>query len=572
MLTLTGTGFVFLLVLTGATLPFLASSSSHAPLTRLALALASALIGLYLAALATYHAQLPWAVVVLFPLMGALFAWRRRTSVAAFFNEPLVRTALGGWSMLAVYSVLMHSLVVSYSGGGWAGDWYEHYERTRFFLQRWPANHLFLETYSLPARPPMANLVTAGFLALSGTTFASYQVVTTLLSSLIFFPLSLIAGKAAAGLRWLVVLLMLNPLFVHNVAYPWTKLVAGFFIVLSVMLIWQARHEPRAIRWVPVMFAAGIVSHYSTVPWLLAFGGTGWWLLNSKLREVGSGYGREALIGSGIALALALTWFGWAASSYGIGYSIHATSTVSHAPITSAWGHVMIAVANVRHTILPDLDSPILGALMQQPHVTSRLRDFAFCLYQQNLLVALGLSNVLLIGWLLARQRGNYGRQELHWLVSVVLIVAVGATVHTWPVDLGLTHICLQALVLMGVAWLATKASTFGFGAKAFWGAGLAVDWFCGIFLHFGIMSLLLPRWLAPGNTDSTLIWHFSGAVITNFNAKRRLAEPFLADNLPSASIVACAAGVLLVSAIAISLRRPGIRDQQAATDRHMTA
>jgi len=46
-------------------------------------------------------------------------------------------------------------LVRSYSGGEWAGDWYEHYERARFFLERYPLGQKLISVYLLPARPPL---------------------------------------------------------------------------------------------------------------------------------------------------------------------------------------------------------------------------------------------------------------------------------------------------------------------------------------------------------------------------------------------------------------------------------
>ena len=86
-------------------------------------------------------------------------------------------------------------LVASYSGGGWTSDWFEHWERTQFFLDRWPLDTKFLGFGALPARPPLANLVTGALLAVTRQDFAHYQFFTTLLNSLAFLPAALLARR-----------------------------------------------------------------------------------------------------------------------------------------------------------------------------------------------------------------------------------------------------------------------------------------------------------------------------------------------------------------------------------------
>src|SRR5207302_962798 len=76
-----------------------------------------------------------------------------------------VRRCLLGYTFLLLWTFLLLGMIRVYSGGSWAGDWLEHFHRTLFFLWRLPANTVFIDIYPLPARPPLMNVVAAGFLA-----------------------------------------------------------------------------------------------------------------------------------------------------------------------------------------------------------------------------------------------------------------------------------------------------------------------------------------------------------------------------------------------------------------------
>jgi len=540
---------VFLGVIGALSLPGLTLLRVGGPATRLALAIPAGLIVFYLGAFVVYHAGLPWRSLVVLPLGAAAWGWLRRAELRTFFREPALPALLAGAGLIAAGASLCHALIVSYSGGGWAGDWFEHYQRACFFLLRLPADQTFLDLYLLPARPPLANLLVAGLLGLGSAGFASFQLFTTLLSTLVFFPLAAFlerrpdAGRATA---LLAVLLLLNPLFLHNAAYPWTKLIAAVFALPAVLLLWRAPERPALAAWSLPLFAAGIIAHYSIAPWLVAFGLAGLWRLRRRLAD--PHLWRHVAGAALAATALGGTWVAWTLLRYGLASSVEATSTVGHAPDVSWLGQVAITFQNIRHTFMPNWDSVVLTSLMQQPHPLSRWRDLGFTLYQQNLPMALGLGNLAALAWLATRLRP---REDLvFWCLGGALVVVLGVAVHTWPVDLGLAHICLQPLVLLGLAAVASGAAGLPRWLVAFWTAGLAVDFAWGIVLHFGAQSLLLPRLLAPGNSDRNLIWYFTGAEMNNYNGKVRVGEPFLADVLADqrVGLAAAFAGVLVLA------------------------
>lgn len=522
-----------------------------APLERLALGVAGALLLLYLAALGLYATSAPWIAAGLLPVAGLGAAWPRRAAARELWSDPEVRGALTGWLLLSLWCLGWHALIVSYSGGGWAGDWDEHYERALFFLHHWPADYRFIGFNLLPARPPLANLATAAILGVTGDGMVHYQVATTLLSTLFFFPLAALVrrwSEASPAGALLALLLMLNPLVVQNATFPWTKLAAAFFVVLATLLLQRTPGRDGRPGWAAIALTAGVLTHYSVMIWAIALG-AGWWWSISEQGKRGVAL-RESMWAAPLSLALLLTWFGWAAIHYAPEVMLTATSTVGLAPEAGWGGRVIIALQNIRHTLMPDLDSPVLATFMRQPDLLSRLRDFCFCLYQQSLPIALGLGNLCLCGWLLARRRDRSGAR--FWFVAIPLAVVLGATVHTWPVDLGVTHICLQPLVLLAIAGLAAAAQDVPFWLRIVWVVGAAVDLVLGILLHFGLQSLLLLQWTHPGEEAGALIYRLTGMAVLNFRGKLRLAQPFLADPFHEHAgvIIAVLAGLLIAAGL----------------------
>lgn len=523
------TVLAFLLIVGGIGLPLAARLRGFAPLERLALGAAGALVAAYLACFAVYLAGIDWSWLWLLPVGALAAAGRSRRELAIFVADPVVRGALVGWLLLAGWSLGLHALVFAYSGGTWAVDWFEHYERARFFLNRWPTDHVFVAGYHLAARPPLANLVAAGLLGLTEQSYSNYQVAATLLSSLAFLPLAALTqlrGSSVRALNLLVVLLMLSPLYAQNTTFPWTKLPTAFFVLVAVTLLAGRAPTPHRLPLALLALSAGMLTHYSTGPWIvaLACGGLaafGWRRLDSiRLPWLARG-----CLWAG---ALGATWFGWAAFEFGPGLLASATSTVGHAPDVGWLRKVAIAAGNIRHTLLPDWESPAATMLLGQPEFLGRLRDLAFVFYQVNLPLTFGTGNLCVLGWLIVRQPA--GPERRFWVVAGVVAVVTGIAAHSRLDQLGLAHISLQPLVLVGVAWVALRADELPRWLRTIWLAGLAVDFALGIVLHFGLQALTPLRWLHPDLPSTGLVRQLSEIAVANFENKYRGQQPFLAD------------------------------------------
>ena len=129
------------------------------------------------------------------PTATALGLWIGRRELAALIAVRDVRSLFVGQLIVTAWSVGWLSLVVSYSGGDWTGDWFGQWERTRFFLERWPRDVLFFGIDPMPSRPPLVNLTVSTWLALTHGDFAHYQLFLTMWGSLVYAPAALLARR-----------------------------------------------------------------------------------------------------------------------------------------------------------------------------------------------------------------------------------------------------------------------------------------------------------------------------------------------------------------------------------------
>ena len=205
------------------------------PAEKLCASVVLSLLTTYLVAFAIYIFRLPAATFYLLPVLAMAGLLMGVRALRVVFRDPAARAMLVGQLLVSSWCTGWLFFIASYSGGGWAGDWIEHWERTRFFLEHWALDTKFLSLYPLPARPPLANLVTGAFLAVTSGNFARYQFFTTLLNSLAFLPAALLVRRfhlrmpgakpagALAAVAVFTVLVMSNPSMVQNATFAWCQ-------------------------------------------------------------------------------------------------------------------------------------------------------------------------------------------------------------------------------------------------------------------------------------------------------------------------------------------------------------
>lgn len=517
---------------------------------------ALSLLGAYLFAWCVYVWALPPAALWALPALGALGlaagarelakAWRDTDAQAVIVGQLLVTGWCLGWL----------ATIVSYTGGGWSGDWFEHWQRTRFFLERLPLDQKFLSQYALTARPPLVNVVTAAWLSLTRADFAHYQLSSTFLASLVFLPAALLArrfGRDARAITLCAALFLVSPLLVQNATFAWTKLPAAFFTLTALYFFLRAQERgapPATALLCGASLAAGLIAHYSAGPYavMLALGwiGLGW----ARRHE------RDWQCATGVAIAagaaVLATWFGWTLAVYGpreiffSNSSFMVSANYQGSPLTK------IAL-NLRDTLVPYFLRPLDTALIAQRSPWGRWSDWFFQCYQLNLPLACGSVAWIAIGRELVRARRSAApRDRIFWGGFVAGVILLGVATVGARDAWGLAHVCLQALVLLGVAFLAARWVGLSRAWRLALAMGATVDLLLGIVLHGGVQSYAFDHWFAPGQAPDDLLTSYNEVALLNLNGKTVNHLAFLADGVtaPLALVLALLAAILMLAVV----------------------
>ena len=545
---------LFMLLTLGLGWP-LAARLPLGPLEKLVASLVCSLIGLWLAGWILYVCVLPWNLLWLLPPLAAAGLFWRRGELVALFRDPAVRAGLAAQGLVTLWCLGWLSLVQNYSGGGWTSDWFEHWERALFFLQREPADHLFLGVYPLTARPPLENIVTAACLHLTTVTFAHYQLFSTWLGSLVFLPAALLVTRWSAdrtAIAVLAVLFMVNPLFVQNTVFPWTKLPAALLVLAALHFFLRHRdgHAPltSALLFATAL-AAALLTHYSAAPYALALG-LGWllWRPSAPGRPA---FLRVTVLAAGAGVLLLATWFGWAFATYGVSGTLSTNTSVTTVA-ADAGGQLLRVLLNLRDTLVPHFLRSPDPALIEQTSPWGYVRDWFFQSYQLNLLLALGSVAWLAVlreAWRL--QATAAPAERMFWGGFGLVVIGLGVAAHGARDVWGLTHICLQALVLLGLALLAARWRNLGRGWRRALVAGATLDLAAGIALHFAVQHHTLDRWLTPERNAMEITASYNPQTLKNLIGLivNRL-DTFHNVFAPPAAVVAGLLTLLLLTAL----------------------
>lgn len=441
-----------------------------------------------------------------------------------------VRRAAGSYAVALLVGLLIVAIVRNLAGGEWFGDWIEHFQRTGFWLGKFPTDYKFIGAYALPARPPMANVLCASFLAQACPTetypFAVYQLALLMLNALAILPVGLIVRAVwRGGAKWTplaVGLLLMNPMFVQNLAYPWTKHLTTFFVLTGVGLYlagWRKNDRSRMIGAFLSLTTAMLV-HYSAGPYLfflvLHYLTAVWWRRRDRWAEL-------ATIVTCCALVLG-TWVGWSIKTFGPAVTFGANSVITDSSQFSTQGNIEKIAGNTFRTIVPIFLRGTPASIQQQQSSVGFFRDYTFVTYQQNVLFALGSTGFVLAAVLLFSAFAGKGRprgERLFWLSMILFVGFLGIAVNGTPDWYGYAHIILQPLIYMGVCLVAAGLHTLRPAWRYVLLAGLFVDFWLGIFLH-----------LCLENYTGQDVLALSPAAVSNMDMKLQAHIAFIGDRV----------------------------------------
>jgi hypothetical protein len=543
------------------------------PLETLAASIGLSWIIVYLAAFVIYAWGLPDSLHLALFCLAALLALARGRGIWRLFRVPAVYRSVAAWVCLLGWGLAGLTVIRNYSGGNWSSDWFEHFERSQFFAERWPLG-TGLSGYWLPARPPLMNLAAASVLSITGIDFQNFQVVFLFLNSLVAIPLCLI-GPALGGRRTsaavLAVLLATNPTFQQNVTWTWTKLFAAFYVILgcALYLAGKRRQTKRPLTPAPlplpgargasaitatsgargasatiagfIALAAGCLVHYSAAPFALyvaAYEGIS--LLGARRRMW-----RASLFGAVAGLALLATWFSWSWEHYG-------EKTFSSTTTVRAWSGGTVSAeaakfaSNTWRSFIPHplwLSMSDFERRFEQKSSLGFWRDYLFEIYQPNFIFGIGaVSGAIAVGLALYMfgKRKPWRGQRSFWLGFLLVAIPLGILVHPAADTYGVAHICGQPVVLLGVALVATH-----FTALPLWLRGLIV-----IGAVVDLVAGVLTQWLAESLSNGA-VSRFSSFAWYNEGIATRNHVSFLGDSF-SQWTGAIAVGMAVVGLLAV--------------------
>jgi len=461
---------------------------SWSPLEKLCGAIGLSLILLYAISTAFYWLEVPgpqafWVVSALCLVLGII----ARRDIARLVSWGQTRRILAAFAFLLLWTVALLGMIRNYSGGGWTGDWVEHFQRTLYLLHHFPKGTPIFGGYEFPARPPMMNLLAAFFLAQTGDRFELFQLTSAFLNLLVFFPCCLLLPALwRRGRRpvWLLAALFaLNPMIAENSTYTWTKLLAAFYVVLALWFYLAAWRKNDRLRLTAafVAMAAGALVHYSAVPYLvflalhyLIF------LFRQRRRRW-----RELAATVGAASALMLSWFAWSIGVFGI-RSTFLSNTQVGALARVEGSNVAKVAANLFDTVIPcPLRSDVSVGFLAQPSAAGWLRDSAFLIYQTNVIFAMGMLGGPVVMYLLyLAWRKRKSQEQSFWLMLVPVCLLLGVAVHGARETFGLAQVTLQPLVTLGLTLLTAAFTSMRRVVAVLLFAGCATDFALGVFLQ----------------------------------------------------------------------------------------
>jgi len=504
------------------------------PMEKLCGAFAASFIFIYLASFVLFCLNAGtgayWAVTGFFGLMG-IAGWR---TVALFIHRRETRTVLLVFVVVASWEFLHLAMIHAYGGGGWGGDWHEHYDRTRFFLHQLPVGYQFLGRYSLAARPPMMNLMAAFFCRQVGLSFEAFSLVFLVLNAWAFVPCGLLLRRIAPrgrGLEWvLAALFMLNPSIMQNATYTWTKAFAAGWVVMGVCFYMRRRIGAAAIS-----LAAGMLVHYSAAPFALAVGLHCFFSRFWRIREL-----PRAIAAALAGVALLATWFVWSVWYLGIKTTFASPALTSGAPDDSVGENIRRIAYNLFTSLVPhvlhSMGSDPNSTVLRNVHNWRNLRDYYFTMAQTSLPTMIGLTGGVIVAGVVLRMfwRGNglHVREKGFWLFFLLFGCVVGTAANdNWDAP-GSAHLALQPLALMGVTLLAAWLPSARPALFRVVMVGLAVDYCLGILLHFNRESLVPQAIVSSGQLDFILDPEIGRNTINEYTAKLHGGYVFWGDHL----------------------------------------
>jgi hypothetical protein len=270
-----------------------------------------------------------------------------------------------------------------YSGGLWSFDWWEHYQRAIFFLDRLPPSTHF-GPYLLTARPPVFNVVCFFFQSIAGRDFWVFQIISTLLNLTIFLPCYLLVKhffreKSKFLFAFVVLILLLNPSIIIQTTFTWSKAMAAGYILLGLVFYLRFRDakRPMFLYLTALFIGMGQITHYSSATYLIII------ILDLIFQKIkNSKVSWRVLFNfTGIFLIIVSSWYLWAILNLGFSETFFGNTTFKQQNYSSVFQIIGKETNNSIKTLFPVLSPGYLRYINTERSFLVRTYDETYALY-----------------------------------------------------------------------------------------------------------------------------------------------------------------------------------------------
>lgn len=348
-----------------------------------------------------------YRIIFMAILVGSIISHKRIKNI---LSDKTERRFLFLALLMLFWLVIFHSLHRCYGGGGWVGDWYEHYERSFFLSMRYDRHYQFIDTYAFSARPPLFNLICAFFFSLFGSSFRVFQITSSFLNmTLVFGGWLLISqvfrSEKRTPLIMIIALIMLNIPMVRQMIYTMTKGLSAAYVLAGAAFYLKGRNnfDLRYLSLAFLLLSAGVLAHYSAAPFFLAISLDLFvlFLLKPDRRRFASLIAVILL-----SSALLLSWIAYSIDFYGIEKTVLSNTTYTESQNLTILKRISKDLYNLRATFIPNIK--ITEIFFDIPFSLKLifLYDLAILFYSESLTGNLGITlSLFLLIFLLGRMK-----------------------------------------------------------------------------------------------------------------------------------------------------------------------
>jgi hypothetical protein len=416
-----------------------------------------------------------WGQFILAAMVAAGLVLGARRIVSEW---PVVNAAelgcVGALGASATWVLLVAITQANLAGGGWGGDWWEQFQRMIFYAanQDWRVYHGF----DMTSRPPAFNVVAAAVSQITGSRFSDYQTIHTVLGSLVLVPAVLLfnhlyesALRKQPPVAWQVLFglsLLLQPMVVTNLLYPWSRMFTSF-LVLAGLYYYLTERVPLAF----LCLGAAMASHYSTLVILIP-------VAVDYLYRWKTGRARQAwlaLVFMGVPLA---PWILWGMTTYGWKALLTTNTTSANLQEHGFSWVVQQWIYNLQTTFVPFIKFDDMRRFVSQPSPMATWYDTMHLYWSSTFIGSLTTAVVVTLVLIAATMR------RLPTSSSAMRLVGISAA------GIGLSFFIVPEFEVSGIIHVCSQPMIIGLFALAFVAIADAPLWirrvFAGMFLIEG--------------------------------------------------------------------------------------